>query len=38
MKQNYPKATIIKDVGSALNTNRKGFKTILEQTMLGTIK
>ena len=34
----YPEYTIIKDCGSGINWKRKGFKTILEQAMLGNVE
>ncbi|MEY3289767.1 MAG: hypothetical protein RLZZ419_2009 [Pseudomonadota bacterium] len=35
MLERYPKAEIIKDIGSGLNFKRKGLKTILERAMRG---
>ena len=35
MRERYPKAEIIKDIGSGLNFKRKGLKTILERAMQG---
>lgn len=35
MRENYPNAEIIKDVGSGLNFKRKGLKAILERAMRG---
>ncbi|NDC96548.1 IS607 family transposase [bacterium] len=31
LKEQYPNATILKDIGSGLNWNRPGFKSLLEQ-------
>ena len=31
LKQHYPNATIIKDLGSGLNFNKKGLKTLLRR-------
>ncbi|MCK5522767.1 MAG: IS607 family transposase [Thiomargarita sp.] len=36
MKEKYPNAEIIKDIGSGLNFKRKGLKTLLERAMSGT--
>ena len=38
LKEAYQEATIIKDIGSGLNWNRPGFKSILEQAYNGTIE
>ncbi len=38
MQQKYPSHTIISDIGSGLNYNRKGLKTILELAHCGKIK
>ncbi len=35
MQSKYPKAEIIKDIGSGLNYKRRGLKTILERAMRG---
>lgn len=35
MREKYPNAEIIKDVGSGLNFKRKGLKTLLERAMRG---
>ena len=35
MRERYPHAEVIKDIGSGLNFKRKGFKTILERAMRG---
>ena len=35
MRQNYPQAEIIQDVGSGLNFKRKGLQTILQRLMQG---
>lgn len=35
MRQNFPEAEIIQDIGSGLNYKRKGFCSILEQLMRG---
>lgn len=35
MSELYPEATIIKDVGSGINYNRKGIQTILELLLRG---
>ncbi|MBB1078015.1 IS607 family transposase [Rhodoferax sp. 4810] len=35
MRNQYPQAEIIKDIGSGLNFKRKGLKTILERAMRG---
>lgn len=35
LSEQYPKAEIIKDVGSGLNFKRKGLRTILERSMSG---
>ena len=37
MKNNYPEATVIKDVGSGLNWKRQGFNSLLEQIYKGDI-
>jgi predicted site-specific integrase-resolvase len=37
LKQHYPTAKIIKDIGSGLNWNRPGFRSILEQVHSGTV-
>lgn len=38
LQQQYPGARVIKDIASGLNSNRKGFKTILEQLFNRDIK
>ena len=38
LKEKYPTATIIKDIGSGLNWNRSGFRSILEQVNSGDVK
>jgi len=38
IKQQYPKYTVIKDIGSGFNFERKGFISILEQVMSGSIE
>jgi len=38
LKESYPDAEIIKDIGSGLNWNRSGFKTLLEQVYSGVIE
>jgi predicted site-specific integrase-resolvase len=35
MQSKYPKAEIVKDIGSGLNYKRRGLKTILERAMRG---
>ncbi|MEI6336455.1 MAG: recombinase family protein, partial [Methylococcaceae bacterium] len=35
MQERYPKAEIIKDIGSGLNLKRKGLNAILERAMQG---
>jgi len=35
MQEKFPRATIIKDVGSALNFKRKGLQTLLESLLCG---
>jgi predicted site-specific integrase-resolvase len=35
MRQNYPQAEIIKDIGSGLNYKRRGLRAILERAMRG---
>ena len=35
MRANYPKAEIIKDIGSGLNYKRKGLKSLLKRVMQG---
>jgi putative resolvase len=35
MRERYPKAEIVKDIGSGLNFKRKGLKTLLERAMRG---
>lgn len=35
MREKYPNAEIIKDIGSGINFKRKGLKAILERAMLG---
>lgn len=35
MREHYPEAEIIKDIGSGLNYKRKGLKTILERAVRG---
>ena len=37
LKNNYPEATVIKDVGSGLNWKRQGFNSLLEQIYKGDI-
>ena len=36
-KQHYPDHLLVTDIGSGLNWNRKGLKTLLEQSMSGNI-
>lgn len=38
LKERFPNYTLISDIGSGINCNRKGFKTILEQLFQGNIK
>ena len=38
LKSKFPNYTLITDIGSGINYNRKGFKTILEQLFQGNIK
>jgi predicted site-specific integrase-resolvase len=38
IKQKFPKYTVIKDIGSGFNFERKGFISLLEQVMQGKIK
>lgn len=38
LKQKYPDAIIIKDIGSGLNWKRKGFNSLLEQIIAGDIQ
>ena len=38
LKEKYPHHKIIKDIGSGLNWNRKGFQTLLEQIVEGHIE
>lgn len=38
LKQRFPNYTLIRDIGSGINYNRKGFKTLLEQLFQGNIK
>ena len=38
MKKKYPEHTIIKDIGSGINMNRKGLKKIMELAIEGKIK
>lgn len=35
MREAYPQAEIVKDIGSGLNFKRKGFKALLERAMSG---
>ncbi len=35
MREKYPSAEIVKDIGSGINLKRKGLKTILERAMRG---
>ena len=35
MREQYPSAEVIKDIGSGLNYKRKGLKTLLERAMSG---
>ena len=35
MRNNYPQAEIIKDIGSGLNYKRRGLRTLLERAMRG---
>ncbi len=37
MQKRYPKAEIIKDIGSGINFNRKGLKAVLERSMSGEV-
>ena len=37
-KSRYPDCILVTDVGSGINWKRKGIKTILEQSMSGTVK
>ena len=37
MREQYPDAEIIKDIGSGINFKRKGLRTILERAMRGTV-
>jgi excisionase family DNA binding protein len=36
LRNQYPNAEFVRDIGSGLNFKRKGLKTILERAMLGT--
>lgn len=38
LKERFPTYTLITDIGSGINYNRTGFKTILEQLFKGNIK
>ena len=38
MKERYPDYEIFKDIGSGINFNRKGFKTILEYAETGVLR
>jgi len=38
LKSKFPNYTLITDIGSGINYNRKGFRTILEQLFQGNIK
>ena len=35
MRQNYPQAEVVKDIGSGINFKRKGLRSILERAMQG---
>jgi predicted site-specific integrase-resolvase len=38
MQKQFPNCTIVSDIGSGINWKRKGFISILEQSMQGNIK
>ena len=38
LREKYPDATIIKDIGSGLNWKRKGFKDMVDRVFEGTVK
>ena len=37
MRERYPDAEIVKDIGSGINFERKGLRSILERAMRGTV-
>ena len=37
MRKRYPDAEIVKDIGSGINFERKGLRSILERAMQGTV-
>lgn len=38
LKSRYPKYSIIKDIGSGINFNRRGFNSLLEQVLQGNVR
>lgn len=38
LTEQFPNYTLVSDIGSGINYNRKGFKTILEQLFQGNVK
>lgn len=37
LTENYPESTVVSDIGSGLNFNRRGLQSLLEKIIMGTI-